>query len=77
MRGHNDMKIDSMQYKGYKYVPKDIQHDEEVWKIFHEIEDKHGELVEVSKEFERLSSYEYATPKQFQKEVDKIIARKK
>jgi len=71
------MKIDSMQYRGYKYVPKNIQHDEEVWKIFHEIEDKHGELVEVSKEFERLSSYEYATPKQFQKEVDKIIARKK
>ena len=66
-----------MQYKGYKYVPKYVEHDEEVWKIFHEIKNEHGKLVEVSKEFERLSSYGYATPKQFQEEVDKIIARKK
>lgn len=58
MEGFNVMKIDSMIYRGYKYVPKDKQ-----------IQNKSGELINVSKKF--------TTPSQFKDEVEKLIARKK
>jgi len=46
MEGFNVMKIDSMIYRGYKYVPKDKQ-----------IQDTKGGCINVSKKFTTPSQF--------------------
>ena len=67
-----------MKYRGYTYF-EDIQEDDDVRKIFHEIIDPEGRMVNwqlVPDAFHQISPYQSATREQFESAVDEVIFRK-